>query len=751
MFIALAWAGAGGVAWAANPPSAELLRKQANNLYFTAEPVVLQATIKNYPAGKGDAQIVVRNTEGDEVAKKSIPIELNTQGLTPIVFDLGKMPVGYYEASVRTSLTGSNGQSTVATATGNFGVIERQNRTAKEVREGNYAFGLKWWGGVKGKEDALEAMRESGFQWTRIGMGEPEPATAATMEGKYEINSVIKVERFPVELYDVEKYGPVEEWEKKFGKGTWTLKTLPRKAEYQKFLAEKLAAIPRDQNVFEIWNEAWDKMSPEDFAQLCQWIAEVILKDRPDAIIGPNLKGNTSEYEFDARVIKAGGMKGMKMVALHPYAEAEDRQWLRDYVAWLKKETGTDMQIYVTECGSHSTPEGPAKRSETEQARITVRHGIILYAEGVKAILPHWLGQQEQVRTYIEHWFGFVRKNEEVKPVWVAFANAARLVDGRKYVGDLWYGPRVGAMVFDKEGEYTLVLWTLREEGLSEDKTAKKTIEIEPGVQTLRQISMMGTEVTRTTEGGKLAVEVSEAPVYLVGISPDLAKQASKDLRADRFPPPEKPPRAIREAGKLKKPLTFDGDFTDWEGACELSMRNPKVAGDDCSGFGYIAWDDEFLYVGVSMRDNEMLNAQPRAKLYLKDSMELWVSTEPRESGSGYGPKDKQFFLTPTSGEGKPILAKLTNVEGGVMEDIPGSKFRGGKTALGWAVEAAIPWATFPDGFRPKPGAKIALNMRVNDADTSHERWKIDPEDASHAGGFNSFDPSTWPIVVLKP
>ena len=93
--------------------------------------------------------------------------------------------------------------------------------------------------------------------------------------------STVKIERFPKELFDEARYGTLAEYEAKFGRGSWTLKTLPREAEYKQWLAEELAMLPANQTVFEIWNEPWDKMSPEDFSTISKWIREVV-KERPE-------------------------------------------------------------------------------------------------------------------------------------------------------------------------------------------------------------------------------------------------------------------------------------------------------------------------------------------------------------------------------------------------------------------------------------------------------------------------------------
>ncbi len=721
-------------------PQVNITRHQPCNLFSTQEPVSLTLQLAKFPPGKVDVVATVTDSEGEKVWAKTLAVEVLPNGTAPLILDMGVLGRGYYELAVSVKSAGSE-----ATGKASFGVIEFVQRTAAEVRDQGYRFGLKWWGGVAHKRECEEAMVKLGLQWTRLIQNQTGDLTTAQMLTEFPMNAVIKVERFPKELYDEARYGPLPEWEAKYGKGAWTLKTLPKKEPYQQLLQQQLAALPKDQQVFEIWNEPWDKMSPEDFATISQWIVEVILKDRPNAIIGPNLLGNTSAYEYDARVIKAGGMKGMKMVALHPYAGSEDRQWMRNYRAWLKEQLGQDIAIYVTEYGSHSTPAGPSKRSEQEQAERVVRQSLSLYAEDVKAFMPHWLGQSEQNPTYIEDWFGFIRKNEEPKPVLLAYANCARLVDGSRYVGDMWYGPSVGAMLFEKNKVYTLALWTL-----SADPAVPpaKQVEVEPGVAELALVGMIGKETKTTVSQGKLKVNLTDAPVYLVGVSPDLEKQATTELRPDRWPKPAKPLRLTRAAPRFKSAPVLNGQLDSWNGALQIGLSNPKVNGDDASGTASTGWDEKNLYLTVNMRDNEMLNTQTRAKLYLHDSIELFVTTAPRDEGSGFSPQDHQFFLVPTSGEGKPIVGEVVDRESGRVDDVPGATQFVTKTPKGWLMQATIPWTTF-SGFKAEKGTKLALELRVNDADTSHTRFKIDPADAPNEA-ITPSNPSTWSLLELR-
>lgn len=698
-------------------------RHRPCNVFNVGDEVVFSWTAETLPGGRGEVEAVVVDAFGREVLRKKEGVAVEKGAKREV--SLGVLGRGYYEATLRVTAGDAECDEKVS-----FGVMETVGLSTEEFLKEDRRFGLKWWGGVKDKPEAVEMMEQLGFLWTRAIVKESvEIVTNSTLL------STVKIERFPKELFDEARYGAMTDYEAKFGRGSWMLKTVPKEDEYKAWLAKELAKLPANQTVFEIWNEPWDKMSPTDFALLSKWIHEVVEKERPGAKLGPNLRGDMSAYGYDAKVIEAGGLEGMDLVCLHPYATSENREFIRAYRAWISEKVGRPMELYITEYGSHSCPEGPAKRSEVEQAANTTRQSLALYAEDAKALIPHWLGQSERNPTYHEDWFGYIRKNQQPKPVLLAHANAARLIDGGAYLGDLWLGPNVGAMVFRKAGENRVALFT---------RAGEVAVGLEVGQEFVTVVDLFGREGRMTTEAGRLELVVTPNPVYVCGVADAVVAGASKELRADRWPKPEKPERVRRVAHKMKKPV-MDGRFDEWAGATQLYMQNLKVNGDDASGIAYLGWDEEHLYLGVEMRDNEMFNRQPRAKLYRDDSIELFVSTEVRENDAGYGPRDSQFFLTPTSGERVPIVAKLVDREAGVLEDVKAEFFLG-KIPKGWAGEVALPWSVF-EGFEAKVGAEIALELRVNDSDTHHERWKLDPMDV---GFVFVEDPTTWSVLRLE-
>ena len=700
-----------------------VLRHDPCDMFAPDEDVVLACKSKLPADATGLCVVTVIDAYGELRLSHTRGFELEDGVLS---VNLGRLPRGYWEAQVDCALKDAKGVPLKAGVKATFGVMEQPKYGLNTFMKEDRRFGLKWWGGVSDKEECKRLMVALGLNWSRAIFKEAREITTNTA-----INAIVKVERFPEALYDAEKYGPMDEWERKFGRGGWTLKTLPKEAEYRAYLREQIASIPAGRNVFEIWNEPWDKLNPRDFSMLSGWIVEELRKVRPGAILGPNLKGDMSKYGYDAMVIEAGGMKGMDMVCLHPYSSCENRQWLRDYRKWISEKCGKPIDIYITEYGAHSCPQGPSRRTEREQSAMTVRQSLCLYAEGCKALVPHWIGQSEKNPVYHEDWFGYVRKNLQPKPVLLALANCARLIDASEYRGDLWFGEGLGAMLFGKDGRTTLALY-----GHGEAKEYALKLPAEK----LTLVDTYGTEREIVAANGEFKVKVGGEPIYLCGLPADM--KGDMELRADRFPLPAKPPRNIRRVAKIEKAPVFDGNLDDWKGTYEVAIQNEKVNGDDASGFGYLAWDDDFLYVAVDMRDNELLNARPRAKLYQQDGMELFVSTEPREENAGYGPNDYQFMIVPTSGEGHPICGYAADRAAGVVTDVAGAKLSVGRNGKGWTLECALPWSAL-GGFKPQVGGRIALEQRVNDADTSHERWKLDPLD----GNVNTENPTVWSIL----
>ena len=99
---------------------------------------------------------------------------------------------------------------------------------------------------------------------------------------------------------------------------------------------------------------------------------------------------------------------------------------------------------------------------------------------------------------------------------------------------------------------------------------------------------------------GKLKLTVDGDVRYLRGVSPDMARAAKLTPNPDRWP--EDKTEVFVRNSRILKPVTrtpsFTGNMKEWENLTELAMTNPRVNGDDASGFAYLGYDREYLYIG---------------------------------------------------------------------------------------------------------------------------------------------------------
>ncbi|HET6494984.1 MAG TPA: sugar-binding protein, partial [Thermoleophilia bacterium] len=540
----------------------------------------------------------------------------------------------------------------------------------------------------------------------------------------YAMNVILKIESFPEECFDEARYGDREAFRKTSRHGAWAKNTLPRKGPYQAWLRQEVRRVPEGQNVFEIWNEAWqwqETLTAEDFARLSNWAVEAIKAGRPDGIVGPNIQGDLTPY--DLAVMRAGGLKGMDMVAIHPYTAGTPeskgfRQRLRNYHDLLRRETGRDLDLYSTEYGWATAPQGDRCVSEAEQARRTVRESLMLYAEGIKTLIPHTMGQREQDPKDREHYFGFFRLTLEPKPVAMAHIACARAIDGSRFVGDLWFGPGVGAMVFQRDGTRTLALWT---EGDA------RQLDIDTKSPAVTRVDTMGRERKLSTAAGRITVDVSGDVVYLVGVGKELADGATpptEPLRVDRW---KKRHDATYAAARAAAPPAIDGQLADWSAVTPITMANPKLS--DIGARARLLWDNAALYVAVEVDDKRILNDNDPTGIRSADCVDVHICTRPDRQADSAGLYDYNVVVAPTSKGGGPAFIlknpamrePIINPGQGDASGIVWASKRGEK---GWSVEFAVPWKVLP-GAENGPLPKLSFAIAVFDRDTTeHDEWK---------------------------
>ncbi len=709
------------------------------NLFSVDEAVVLNAKFSGFPAGDYEAVANVASYFGEKKEFK-FPVKVEEGKPSALPLDMGKMSPGYYELKVSVQFKDANGKSSdVNTEMMSFGTVHFINRTAEQAMKEGSRFGIKlfqigkpgvWWrkGLVYDVAEFVDAQCKLGLQWNRhIFNQEPseEPGKMGTVEmiNKYPMNVVLKVEGFPESCFDTQKYGPLEDWVK--AKKPWSRNTVPLKEPYIKWLKEEIAKIPESQNVFEICNEPWDKMKSEDFAEICKMVVQALKEVRPNAIVGPN--SAMGPFEWELKVIKAGGYEGMTMLASHPYSftpmpEHRVRGWIRNYHDFIKERLGKDLPIYVTEYGWSTAPQNEKYgKTERQQAQLTVRESLMLYAEDCKALIPHWIADREQDPKEREHWFGLFRLNRQPKPVLVAHAVSARMIDSSKFIGDIWMGQGVGVMLFEKGGKYTLAVWTL-DEALG----SGKDLQIDVGADEVTVVDLMGAEKIVKSNGGKITVKANGDMTYIVGVSPSLAKKANgpdKELLD-----PWNTRTASLSMHKVKGIPQFAGRLDPWSELKIVDISSDKIPANDASGELFMGWDEKNIYVAAKVKDDKIVNSfDPAVKgknITDGDSFLLKIGSRPARQPSigDYGHLyDYEIMIAPVSASSKPAF-RMSNINwdepivNPVEGDKSGIRWSAVPVEGGWMAEAAIPVGLFK-GLNPAVGSEISFYARIYDSD----------------------------------
>lgn len=173
-------------------------------------------------------------------------------------------------------------------------------------------------------------------------------------------------------------------------------------------------------------------------------------------------------------------------------------------------------------------------------------------------------------------------------------------------------------------------------------------------------------------------------------------------------------PATIRQAAQ---PPAIDGAVEEdlWAGARPYKMDNviysSASSAADFSAHYQTLWDAKNLYVLVDVTDDSLQNDSDSDLWYQDDCVEVFIDADNSKSGD-YSDNDYQFHFDwdktkPTMGETK--RGSVGNVEFAMVT-----------TGGGYRVEVKFPWAML--GVKPSAGAKIGLDVHVNDDDDGGDR-----------------------------
>ncbi len=157
---------------------------------------------------------------------------------------------------------------------------------------------------------------------------------------------------------------------------------------------------------------------------------------------------------------------------------------------------------------------------------------------------------------------------------------------------------------------------------------------------------------------------------------------------------------------QIKKGTVAVGDSVDpaWDDVEEVPL-DIKVQGAEAEGTAKLLWDEENLYVLMTVKDN-VLNDDSEDD-YQQDSIEVFID-ETNSRAGGYDAGDKQYrvsFNNKQSFNGEKCLEEYIKSSAVTTDD-------------GYIVTAAIKWSE----ITPEAGTMIGLELQLNDAGSDGTR-----------------------------
>lgn len=176
---------------------------------------------------------------------------------------------------------------------------------------------------------------------------------------------------------------------------------------------------------------------------------------------------------------------------------------------------------------------------------------------------------------------------------------------------------------------------------------------------------------------------------------------------------------------------------------------------DDSSADFHLAYDDQYLYLGIEVNDNIVTCHMPSNRIrnhWYGDAIEITI--DPSGNSSDVSTTFRASIF-PCSTEGfQPNAARYGDANyGPISSTAPDMKVASIQTENGYILEMAIPWISMEK--QPVAGDQIRFNALIYDADEEN------PEEGADYGksrigwgssiGAQQATTYTWPVVTLKP
>ena len=211
------------------------------------------------------------------------------------------------------------------------------------------------------------------------------------------------------------------------------------------------------------------------------------------------------------------------------------------------------------------------------------------------------------------------------------------------------------------------------------------------------------------------------------------------------------------EANTLAAPPTIDGNLAEWSGVATVTSANRvySVAGwdgsADLTAVWQLAWDNNNLYVAVTVTDDIHVQTASGNQIFRGDSVDMQFDTlRDADYGNDLSPDDFQITLSPGDFAGSgPTAFRYQGTASGAILDAPGGNnvtVAAQQSGTGYTLEAAIPWTNL--NLTPSEGLIIGLALNANDNDSVGTA--VQEVMVSNMPNRTLTNPTTWGTLTLK-
>ncbi len=246
-----------------------------------------------------------------------------------------------------------------------------------------------------------------------------------------------------------------------------------------------------------------------------------------------------------------------------------------------------------------------------------------------------------------------------------------------------------------------------------------------------------------------LAVHTNTAEVSSTPVEPEMSPVPTNTKS------PFQRPGASIVATYLAKAPVLDGDLGDWDlvsyaVTAVVFGKDSWDSAADLSGSVMAGWDDNYLYLGTHVVDENYVQNATGDDLYQGDSLEVMLDTNLAADFyvEDLSPDDFQLGISP--GRSQPGVSPEAflwfprSITGARSQVIIAAK----EAADGYIVEVAIPWNVFE--VSPKPGAQYGFAFSVSDNDQTGQI--LQQTMISNVSTRRLLNPTTWGNLTLyKP